>query len=191
MTRQIIIAGLLLGLGLPAGAQMASTPNGQQPGASTPGTPPTFPTDRQETGKDRQNKNDSDADSQQTSRDSKDPDRDRQSQSDRDRLPQSDRDQQDQTNRDRQNTDRDRAMQNDRDNTDRDRDHHSDYQSQLQNAFQQQRDLANVQANFTDSSVELTGSVPREKDKHQARMMAQNYANGRKVIDHITVSERH
>jgi type IV secretory pathway VirB10-like protein len=208
MKKQLLIAGLLCGLaGVPASAQLTPSPNDphQQPGAATPGTPPTFPTDRQETSKDRQNRTDSDADSQQTDRDRQDQtDRDRQTQTDRDRQnTDQDRDMQ-QTDRDRQNPqrtdrdyDRDRnngstgtsASQENRDH-DPDRDHRSDYQSQFQNALQQQPNLSGVLVNYTDSSVELTGSVPTGKDKHQARMMAQNYANGRKVVDHINVTGR-
>src|SRR3954469_2131848 len=107
MKNHLLIAGLLFGLGsLPAAAQMSpsSTDPHQQPGASTPGTPPTFPTDRQEDAKGQQNRKDSDADSQQTDKDRTDRDGKDQDRTDRDRLPQSDRDQQDQT--DRQSTDR-------------------------------------------------------------------------------------
>lgn len=208
MKKLLLIAGLTYGLaGLTASAQMAPSPTDphQQPGVTTPGTPPTFPTDRQETDKDRQNRTDTDADRQQT-------DKDRQDQTDRDRLPQSDSDQQNtdrnepaqRTDRDDQNTQpkTDRDYDRDRNNSsvgsnagqerdhDKDRDHPSDYQSQLQNALQQQPNLAGVQANFTDTTVELTGTVPTAKEKHEARMLAENYANGRKVVDHITVAEK-
>ncbi len=249
MNKIVITAGLLFGLAFTANAQMTPNPNDpnqQQTGVQTPGTPPTFPTDRQDTAKDRQDRNQSDADTQQTGKDT-DHHRDR---TDRDRLPQSDRTDQDQTDRnrndrDRQSSDRDRDQQSsDRDqqypqNTDRDqqnqqrsgrdydrdrqngsigsnagqqdqdrdrqdrerndnldrgmnpdRDHRSDYQSQLQNALQQNPNLSGVQVAYTDSTVELSGSVPTGKDKHQARMMAQDYANGRKVVDHISVTGR-
>jgi hypothetical protein len=69
-----------------------------------------------------------------------------------------------------------------------DRDYRSEYQSQLQHALAQQPNLSGVQVNYTDTTVELTGTVPTGKEKHQARMMAQNYSNGRRVLDHITVS---
>jgi hypothetical protein len=69
-----------------------------------------------------------------------------------------------------------------------DRDHRSDYQSQLQAALQQKPNLSGVQVNYTDTTVELTGVVPTGNEKHEARMIAQNYANGRKVVDHITVT---
>ncbi len=161
MKKHLLIASLLCGLAaLPASAQVTPSPN-QEPAASTPGTPPTFPTDRQETSKDQRNRTDTDADTQQT---------------DRDRLPQSD---QDQGGEESQNTDQDRS---------RASSHHSEYQSQLENALQKQPALSGVHVNFTDTVVELTGSVPTSNDKHQARMMAQDYANGRKVVDHITVS---
>jgi hypothetical protein len=217
MKKLLIIAGLVCGLaGLTANAQMAPSPTDphQQPGASTPGTPPTFPTDRQESPS--ENRKDNDADSQQT-------DKDRQDQTDRDPQTSTDpnqtgserqrtdpNDQTQRTDRDDQNTqqrtdrdyDRDRntgstsgnvgsnaGQQDDRDRDhDGDTDHRSDYQSQLQNALQQQPDLAGVQATFTDSTLELTGTVPTGKEKHQARMLAQNYANGRKIVDHITVT---
>ncbi len=222
--KQFLIAGLLVGMaGLGANAQMTpNDPMQQSPSAQTPGTPPTFPTDRQDTT--QQNRRDTDADTQQT-------DRDRQSHADRDRLPQSDRDDQDQqaapadrdrnaypqSDRDRDShvpqADRDRDSQNPQDRNDQmqqrpgrdydrdrntgsvgtridDRDHGggSEYQSRLQNALQQQPNLSGVRANYTDSAVELTGTVATGKDKHQARMLAENYANGRQVVDHIAVT---
>ena len=217
MKKIVITTGLLLGLALTANAQMAPNPNDpnqQQPGAQTPGTPPTFPTDRQDTAKDQQDRNQSDADSPQTGKD----------QTDRNRLPQSDRADQDRPSdqdRDEQNpqsTDRDQQNQQvqsgrdyDRDrqsgsvgsNTGQqgtqrkddldtgmnpDRDHRSDYQSQLQRALQQNPNLSGVQVAYTDTTVELTGSVPTGYDKHQARMLAHDYANGRKIVDNITVT---
>jgi hypothetical protein len=70
------------------------------------------------------------------------------------------------------------------------RDHRSEYQSQLEHALQQQPNLSGVQATYTNSTVELTGTVPTGKDKHQARMIAQDFANGRKIVDHIRVIGR-
>jgi hypothetical protein len=193
----LIIASLAFGLaGMSAKAQMSPAPTDphQQPGVTTPGTPPTFPTDRQETKRERQNRQDSDADSQSTTGD-------RQPQSDQ--YPQrTDRDDQNQQESDR-DYDRDRnngsigsnAGQQDnerKDDLDRgmnpDRDHGSDYQSQLQKAMQQNSNLAGVQVAYTDTTVELTGTVPTGKEKHEARMMAHDYANGRKVVDHIKVT---
>ena len=218
MKKIVITTGLLFGLALTVNAQMTPTPNdpNQQPGVQTPGTPPTFPTDRQDTATDKQQRTESDADTQQTGQDRDRRDTDR---TDRDRLPQSDSADQDRdeqypqsTDRDQQNQqgsgrdyDRDRqngsvgsnAGQQDqdrerKDDLDRgmnpDRDHRSDYQSQLQNAMQQNPNLAGVQVAYTDSTVELTGTVPTGKEKHEARMMAQDYANGRKVVDHIRIT---
>jgi hypothetical protein len=179
MKNQLLIASLLCGLAaLPASAQMAPTPNGQnqQPGTSTPGTPPTFPTDRQETGKDQQNRQNTDADQYPSQK----PD-------DQSQPPSTDRD----YNRDRVNGSiGSNAGQKDQEQQEpaNDRDHRSDYQSQLESALQKQPTLSGVHVTFTDTTVELTGAVPTGKDKHQARMMAQDYANGRKVVDHITVT---
>lgn len=191
---KIIIAGLLFGLALTANAQMTPNPNDpnqQQTGVQTPGTPPTFPTDRQETAKDRQESNQADADTQNTDKDRDRTDRDEQ-------YPQStDRDQQNQQVQSDRDYDRDRqngsigsnAGQQDRERDMNDEtDHNADYQSQLQKALQQNPDLSGVQVTYTDSTVELTGTVPTGKEKHEARMMAQDYANGRKVVDHVKVT---
>ena len=219
MKKIIIATGLLLGLAFTANAQMTPNPNDpnqQQPGVQTPGTPPTFPTDRQDTAKGRQQTNQSDADSQQTGKDQDRTDRDRMPQSDRtdqgrpsdqdrdEQYPQStDRDQQNQQVQSGRDYDRDRqsgaigsnAGQQDRERKDDldtgmnpDRDHRSDYRSQFQQALQQNPNLSGVQVAYTDSTVELTGTVPTGNDKHQARMMAHDYANGRKVVDHIKVT---
>jgi hypothetical protein len=219
MKKILLTTGLLFGLAFTANAQMTPTPNNpnqQQPGVQTPGTPPTFPTDRQDTAKDQQQSNQSDADSKTSGKDADKTDRDRMPQSDRtdqDRPSDQDRDEQypQSTDRDQQNQqvqsgrdyDRDRqsgsvgsnAGQQDRERKDDldtgmnpDRDHRSDYQSQLQKALQQNPNLAGVQVAYTDSTLELTGSVPTGKEKHEARMIAHDYANGRKVVDHITVT---
>lgn len=61
---------------------------------------------------------------------------------------------------------------------------------QLESAYQAEPTLtgSNIQVNVTDTTVELTGSVPTNKEKTTARRIAQSYAGNRKVIDKMTVS---
>ncbi len=63
---------------------------------------------------------------------------------------------------------------------------------QLESAYQAEPTLtgSNIQVNVTDTSVELTGSVPTGKEKITAKRIAQSYAGNRKVIDHMTVAGR-
>ncbi len=63
---------------------------------------------------------------------------------------------------------------------------------QLESAFQAEPTLtgSNIQVNVTDTSVELTGTVPTGKEKVTAKRIAQSYSANRKVIDHMTVSGR-
>ena len=63
---------------------------------------------------------------------------------------------------------------------------------QLESAFQAEPTLtgSSIQVNVTDTTVELTGSVPTNKEKTTARRIAQSYAGNRKVIDKMTVSGR-
>lgn len=220
MKKVFLIVGLSFGLFcLTAGAQMTPSPNDsnqQQPSASTPGTPPTFPTDRQDTDAQQQNRNEKDRTSKDPDADKPQPDKDPGSVQKQD--PNSDRDisrpQDDQTpqatpndqppksdrdyDRDRNtgsigsNAGEQKPPDHDGDQGDQaqkaDRDHRSDYQSQLQNALQQNPNLSGLQASYTDTTVELTGTVPTGKERHQARMIAQEYANGRRVVDHIAVT---
>ena len=160
MKKQLLIASLLCGLAaLPASAQVRRCESGTCGFNSRNSTDIPYRSAGDEQGS--AEPQDTDADTQQTGRD---------------RMPQSD---QDQGDRNSQSTDEDRS---------KEPNHRSEYQSQLENALQKQPALSGVHVNFTDTTVELTGAVPTNNDKHQARMMAQDYANGRKVVDHITVS---
>jgi osmotically-inducible protein OsmY len=44
--------------------------------------------------------------------------------------------------------------------------------------------------NVTDSTIELSGTVPTGKEKQTAKRIAQSYAGNRKVIDRLTVTGR-
>lgn len=63
---------------------------------------------------------------------------------------------------------------------------------QLDSAFQSEPTLSgsNIEVNVTDSTVELTGSVPTGKEKTTAKRIAQSYAGNRKVIDRLTATGR-
>ncbi len=63
---------------------------------------------------------------------------------------------------------------------------------QLESAFQAEPTLtgSSIQVNVTDTTVELTGTVPGQKEKTTAKRIAQSYAGNRKVIDKMTVSGR-
>lgn len=47
---------------------------------------------------------------------------------------------------------------------------------------------SNVNANVTDSTIELSGTVATGKEKQTAVRIAQSYAGNRKVVDRITVT---
>ena len=63
---------------------------------------------------------------------------------------------------------------------------------QLESAFQAEPTLtgSTIQVNVSDSTVELTGSVPTTKEKITAKRIAQSYAGNRKVVDKMTLSGR-
>ncbi len=63
---------------------------------------------------------------------------------------------------------------------------------QLESAFQAEPTLtgSNIQVNVSDTTVELTGTVPTGKEKITAKRIAQSYAGNRKVIDKMTVTGR-
>ena len=65
-------------------------------------------------------------------------------------------------------------------------------QTQIQDAFNSDNTLAtsNINVNVTDSSIELSGTVPTGKEKQTAKRIAQSYAGNRKVVDHLTVTGR-
>ena len=62
-----------------------------------------------------------------------------------------------------------------------------DMQNQIQTALQQQG-LSGVMVNVTDTSIDLSGTVPGAKDRTTAMRVAQSYATNRRVTDHLTVS---
>jgi hypothetical protein len=68
----------------------------------------------------------------------------------------------------------------------------SDLQSQIQNALKNEPTLSSdtVNANVTDSGIDLSGTVATGKEKQTAKRIAQSYAGNRKVTDHLTVSGR-
>lgn len=61
---------------------------------------------------------------------------------------------------------------------------------QLESAFQAEPTLtgSNIQVSVSDTTVELSGSVPSGKEKVTAKRIAQSYAGNRKVVDKMTVS---
>ena len=65
-------------------------------------------------------------------------------------------------------------------------------QQSITNALHSDPALAgsNVMVNVTDSTIELTGSVPTGKERQTAKRIAQSYAQNRKVVDRITVTGR-
>ncbi len=60
---------------------------------------------------------------------------------------------------------------------------------QIQTSFQNDPTLANqnININVTRDTIELSGAVPSGKQKQTARRIADSYAAGRKVVDHMTV----
>ncbi len=68
----------------------------------------------------------------------------------------------------------------------------SELKSQLDNAYQSEPTLsgANIQTNVTDTTVELSGTVPTGKEKTTAKRIAQSYSGNRKVVDRLTVTGR-
>jgi len=62
-------------------------------------------------------------------------------------------------------------------------------QSQIQAAIQQQPALSGVTVSEIDKEIELTGTVAKSSDKKDAKKVAEQYAGGKKVVDHITVGQ--
>ncbi len=169
MTRYLLTAALLFGLtGLTAVAQTAP-PIPNDPNAlpgTVPSTPPTFPTERQSTNPADQDRN----------RDTNAPDQSGTRPTDADA--------------DKQTIGNPKGQSDNAQMTDSNSSSSSDYESQLRNALQAKPSLAGVQATFTDTAVELSGTVPTAKDRMQARAIAQSYANGRKITDHIAIESK-
>ncbi len=62
-------------------------------------------------------------------------------------------------------------------------------QQQLDQAYQSEPSLngSKIDVGVTDSEVQLTGSVPTNKDKITAERIAKSYAGNRKVVDKVSV----
>ena len=66
----------------------------------------------------------------------------------------------------------------------------SSLQQQLDQAFQSEPSLngTKIDVGVTDAQVQLTGSVPSNKDKVTAERIAKSYAGNRKVVNKVTVT---
>ena len=51
-------------------------------------------------------------------------------------------------------------------------------------------DISGVQCKVTDNEIDLSGDVPKKLDKKTAHEIAEAYADGRKVRDHINGSTK-
>jgi osmotically-inducible protein OsmY len=214
MKRYIFTMTLLLAMGAFAFGQTNSgpgaSPQNQNPSATMPNTtPPTFPNDtghdrdaNTQQDRDRQDRDHHDADADrngdQVSTQDRDKsgvyDRDPQYQ-DRDRNAQQDRDRDQDQNRDRDANRKDND--NDRNRGDMDRDHDrnrvgvgNDRQSQIMSEFSNRAEFSNVNVNVRNDRIDLTGTVPTGRDRNEAVRIAQQYANGLRVNDHLKVSGR-
>jgi BON domain len=63
-------------------------------------------------------------------------------------------------------------------------------QQQLKQAYESEPSLngSSIDVAVTDSQVELTGTVPTNKDKINADRIAKSYAGSRKVVDKVSVA---
>ena len=61
-------------------------------------------------------------------------------------------------------------------------------QAAFQSTFQKVPELANVKVKVADDKIELSGTVPNQIDKEKVRRTAEANADGRKVVDNITVA---
>lgn len=63
---------------------------------------------------------------------------------------------------------------------------------QLDQAYQSEPSLSgsNIQVDVSDTSIQLTGSVPTGKEKTTAKRIAQSYAGNRKVVEKLAVTGR-
>lgn len=59
---------------------------------------------------------------------------------------------------------------------------------QIQAALQQRSNLAGVNVDEVESRIVLSGSVASEQDRREAESIAQSYAHGREVVNHIQIS---
>jgi hypothetical protein len=132
-------------------------------------------------------------------------DRDQNRNSDRDRDNQTDQNYPHASSREKQHpqaSDNDREYEREREQGERhdrmndnaaygDQDHDrvsgNGYRDQIQSAMQQSS-LNGVSVNDTGSRIELSGTVPTDRDRREALRIAQSYAHGRQVVDNIQVS---
>ena len=63
---------------------------------------------------------------------------------------------------------------------------------QLDQAYQSEPSLSgsNIQVEVSDTSIQLSGSVPTGKEKTTAKRIAQSYAGNRKVVEKLAVTGR-
>jgi hypothetical protein len=61
---------------------------------------------------------------------------------------------------------------------------------QLDQAYQSEPSLSGstIQVDVSDTTIQLTGSVPTGKEKTTAKRIAQSYAGNRKVVEKLTVT---
>jgi osmotically-inducible protein OsmY len=59
---------------------------------------------------------------------------------------------------------------------------------QIQAALQQRSKLAGVNVDEAESRIVLSGSVGSDDDRREAERIAQSYAHGREVVNHIQVN---
>lgn len=189
MKKHLLMASLFLGLSsLAVSAQVAPANSGsadqQQNSVSTPGTPPTFPTDQQasdQTAKPHDTDADRPMDQTQQTPSATTPDAvgtPQDSQSTTGANPS-------QSTTPSPDASSSPDMSGKQSSTSA---AGTEVQSQIQSALQQQG-LSGVSASVTDQSIDLSGTVSSKKEKQSARSIANTYANGRKVNDNITVSK--
>jgi hypothetical protein len=216
MKRYVFLFAMLLGLAAFMFAQASSqtAPPQQNPSYSqdrdaqtaTPqaATPQTPDYSQQVPDRDAQDQDEHHAKDQDRDRDAnkKDRDRDRTQVYDRDQTYQ-DQDRRDQKDNDNgvnrdQDRDRDRDANQDRDrDRDMDRDHDrnrvgvgGDAQSQIYSALRNDARFSDVNVSRNGDRIDLTGNVPTGRDRDEAVRIAQSYANGMRVDNHLKVTGR-
>lgn len=193
MKRYLITAGLLFGLaGLSASAQTTPNTDPNQPQAGTQSTPPTFPSDQQSSSPSQ----DPAAATQSPTTSMPDStDRTNRGQADADQTTSSPTSGQSGTTSSGQGSMSSSQTQPGQTGsstsgssaTGGSATAGSDAQSQIQAALQQQG-LSSVQTNVSADSIELTGTVETGKQKKEAKKIAESYAGGLKVVDHLKVT---
>ena len=190
MKRYILIAGLLFALsGLCALAQTSTTPGVPAPGDHNPPTPQATAPDQQSTpDQDRSSSSD-----QQQSPGTPRHDADRNSQpSDQDRQDDSARPDRDAQTPDVGQDRRDDGQSPQATVPDHDRGDQYDrspagYGGQIEDALRR-ASIEGVNVKDDGAKIELAGTVGSSREHQQAVSIAQSYAHGREVVDHIQVS---